>query len=291
MLLLIFLHVLALANNFSHSSPSSCTCSPFSGNPVSCCNHNDQCSHLSSSVICKHDTPICCNSDFDSHCCPPSSACSQGCRNSLLGSCTCIPLRPSNYNESNALFSLAFVAAAQCTPTGGLNNSWSCTACSKTVPLCNVIVVQEAEHLALVGYSKNRNAVVVALRGSLSFNDVIDDLKAAIMVPLPRAIEQGCTHGCQVADGFLEAVVSLQQGIEDAVTTVLALHPGCESVVVTGHSLGAAMLALLLSNNTAAPSISFNHLVQRPIYTFGQPRVGNSAYAQWISSKIFKKGD
>lgn len=272
------------------STATNCTCSPFSGNTGSCCNHNNFCKHLSSSLTCENDTPVCCTSDFSSHCCPLHSACSQGCRNSLLGSCRCIPLRSSKFNESDALFSLTYVAASQCTPESGLNNSWSCTACSTKEPLENVIVVQESGHQTLVGYNRKHNVIVVALRGSLSIQDWISDLKAAVMVNLPNAVAKGCTNECQVAEGFLESTSSLQLGIQQSVTKILALHPECQEVVVTGHSLGAAMASLLLANNTAAPAISFGHLVRRPIYTFGQPRVGNKAYANWMR-KIFPKND
>merc|ERR1711998_711497 len=113
----------------AHMHGTNCTCSPFSGNPVSCCNGNNKCSHLSSSLTCSGNTPVCCNSDFDSHCCPPASACSQGCRDTLLGGCSCIPLRHSGYTEQDALFALGFVAASQCDPAKGLNDTWSCTAC------------------------------------------------------------------------------------------------------------------------------------------------------------------
>jgi hypothetical protein len=147
---------------------TACTCSPFSGNQGSCCPDGaDTCSHWGETLSCTGGTPTCCNSDFASVCCPENSACSQGCRDSLLGSCDCIPLRESRYNETDALYSLAFVAASQCTPEAGLNNTWACTACPASMPLQEVTVVQNEGHQALVGYDESRGAAVVALRGSL----------------------------------------------------------------------------------------------------------------------------
>jgi hypothetical protein len=154
--------------NVAAAAATNCTCSPFSGNQGACCKGNNECSHLKSSTTCGGDTPVCCNSDFSSHCCPPASACTQGCRDSILGACGCIPRRASAYAEEHALYSLAFVAASQCTPAGGLSDLWNCTACPQSMPLELVRVVQAAGHQTLVGFDAAANQVVVALRGSLS---------------------------------------------------------------------------------------------------------------------------
>ena len=45
--------------------------------------------------------------------------------------------------------------------------------------------------------------------------------------------------------GFLEATRSITSGVERAVQSTLAAHPDCKRVIVTGHSLGAAMAVLL----------------------------------------------
>ena len=133
-------------------------------------------------MSCSGATPVCCNSDFSSHCCPANSACTQGCRDSLLGSCGCIPLRASPYSEADALDSLAFVAASQCKPEAGLNDTWSCRACSADRKLQNVSVVQAEGHQALIGLDKQLAKCVVAVRGSLSIQDWVDDLKSAVSV-------------------------------------------------------------------------------------------------------------
>ena len=130
------------------------------------------------------------------------------------------------------------------------------------MPLQEITVVQAQGHQALVGFDSNKHTIMVALRGSLSLNDWIDNIKAATTVPYPVC------PGCRVAAGFLQASLSLVNGIEDSVTGILANHPGTP-VVVTGHSLGAAMAAILLANSTA---FTFGSLVKSPVYTFGQVR-------------------
>jgi predicted lipase len=109
----------------------------------------------------------------------------------------------------------------------------------------------------------------------------VDNLKAAVLEP------SALCPGCEVAKGFMQAATSLQPGIEAAVAGVLRARPGSRGVVVTGHSLGAAMAALLLANQS---TFSWQRAVQTPVYTFGQPRVGNAAFAEWFSSAAFPAG-
>lgn len=126
--------------------------------------------------------------------------------------------------------------------------------------------------------------------------DWIDDLKAAVSTHLPHGLEHGCGSECKVAVGFLEATQSMCKGVEAAVVKVLSIHVDAR-VVVTGHSLGAAMASLLLANGTVCSGldgqdqITFGHLVDLPVYTFGQPRVGNNHYAEWMTRHLFPSGE
>lgn len=52
-------------------------------------------------------------------------------------------------------------------------------------------------------------------------------------------------------------------------------------VVVTGHSLGGALATL------AAVDVTLNRPhVPVDLYTFGAPRIGNKAFAQWFDAQI-----
>ena len=50
--------------------------------------------------------------------------------------------------------------------------------------------------------------------------------------------------------------------------------------MVTGHSLGGAMAIL------AAADIKLTFHRVDEVYTFGQPRVGNAAFAKWFETQI-----
>ena len=109
--------------------------------------------------------------------------------------------------------------------------------------------------------------------------DWIANLKSAVLVPFAACL------GCKIANGFEEAALSLRSGIEEAVREILAAdgmqNTSPPPVIFTGHSLGAAMAAILLSNSS---QFSFSPLITTPIYTFGQPRVGNPAFEEWFNA-------
>mmetsp|Transcript_9238 Transcript_9238/g.18877 ORF Transcript_9238/g.18877 Transcript_9238/m.18877 type:complete len:361 (+) Transcript_9238:70-1152(+) len=256
---------------------ASCTCSPFSGNQGSCCPDNSSsCSHWGETLSCAGETPVCCNSNFASNCCPENSACSQGCRDSLLGDCFCIPPRESKYVEEDALYSLAFVAASQCEAGKGLNNTWSCTACPQSWPLSEVNVVNHNGHQVLVGF--DGMAIVAAFRGSLSPQDWWADAENVAFTDYPEC------DGCKVGLGWYKAVQSVGDLVISAIADIDSRHPN-SPIILTGHSLGAAMAPLFVValedySASLASQITF------PIYTFGQPRVGNPEYAAWANERF-----
>mmetsp|Transcript_18955 Transcript_18955/g.35173 ORF Transcript_18955/g.35173 Transcript_18955/m.35173 type:complete len:362 (+) Transcript_18955:70-1155(+) len=255
----------------------SCTCSPFSGNPSSCCpSSTDICSHWGGSKTCKGDTPVCCNSDFDSVCCPENSGCTQGCRDSMLGECTCVPFRnTTTYNEQSALNSLVYVAASQCSPSSGLNDTWSCTACPPSYPLTGVNVVSNDGHAVLTGYDGEN--IIVAFRGSLSLRDWISDAENAVLTTYPNCDD------CEVGLGWYSAMNSVRDLVIEAVEGLSEEYEGA-GIILTGHSLGAAMAPLwLVELEERKPELSKQ--VIYPIYTFGQPRVGNEKYAEWFMER------
>ena len=115
-----------------------------------------------------------------------------------------------------------------------------------------------------VGLS-NAGEIVVAFRGTDNLENWIENLKSAVMVPYA-----GCS-GCEVADGFNDAWSRLSQQVVGAVQNLGGTDV---PLVVTGHSLGAAMAAL-----AAFQLKGMGYELSRPVYTFGQPRVGNPTYA------------
>ncbi|EFZ04454.1 lipase (class 3) [Metarhizium robertsii] len=151
-----------------------------------------------------------------------------------------------------------------------------------------------------VAVSNMSQSIVVSFRGTASIGDILKDLRVNLKDPkkhlermaaapqaigaVPPAASPGdadpalplCSK-CKVHAGFWEAF----RGVKDVLKRVLKeqreQHPG-HQVVVTGHSLGGAVA-----------SIAAGYLRKSGIdvdaYTYGSPRIGDPAFASFISSQ------
>lgn len=138
--------------------------------------------------------------------------------------------------------------------------------------------------------------LVVAFKGTSSFENVLTDLKL-LKTKLPEECGGGkvsltsfwgLNHikaSIMVHTGFLDAW--LNDGYNTRVLNrvqeiIMDLGgPNVVDLLVTGHSLGGALAALAaLSIKKAYPAA---HL---KVYTYGQPRVGNRAFAIEYNSKV-----
>lgn len=113
-------------------------------------------------------------------------------------------------------------------------------------------------------------SAIVSFRGTLpdSLRDWIDDLDTAASVPYG-----GCSN-CEVHDGFRDSWNALKGQV---LTALNGLSPYV--VHVTGHSLGGA-IAVMAAFELQAAGYSIGEVI-----TFGQPRVGNQAFAD-----VFARG-
>lgn len=123
-----------------------------------------------------------------------------------------------------------------------------------------------------VGYDSSKSAIVVSFRGSESIQNWISNLDA-ILTDYPPC------SGCRVHKGFYRAEQSSVNAVISEVKTLKQKYPSY-SVVVTGHSLGAA-LATLVSVDLKAAGLG-----PVRVFTFGSPRVGNTEFAEWYSATI-----
>lgn len=124
-----------------------------------------------------------------------------------------------------------------------------------------------------IGVLPTTKTIYVAIRGSSSTMNWLDDFEVKL-VPYDSFPE--CK--CNVHNGFYKSALSV---VSKTVSTVKALrtqYPGY-SVVVTGHSYGAAcgqLLAMELVKNG----------INVKVYDYGQPRVGDANYAAFVNTKI-----
>lgn len=117
----------------------------------------------------------------------------------------------------------------------------------------------------------NRKEIIVAYRGSIQLQDFVTDLEFALVDYTSPGVSN--TSGVQVHQGFITAFNSVAETVLSVVSNQVSTYPSY-SLVSTGHSLGGA-LASLGGVSLAAnfPSVPLR------MFTFGQPRTGNPAYA------------
>ncbi|KAF5328718.1 hypothetical protein D9619_011731 [Psilocybe cf. subviscida] len=152
---------------------------------------------------------------------------------------------------------------------------WICPA-----PLGNTLVDQFdiSGTQGFVVRDDSRKEIVVALRGTMELKDAFIDAQI-IQVPL-KSTGLANVGDSYVHIGFLYAYNVVASSVLRTVKAQKAAYPSY-TIIVTGHSLGAAVAALAaVSIKSALPSSNLK------LYTFGQPRTGNAAFATYVENLI-----
>ncbi|KAB5547318.1 Alpha/Beta hydrolase protein [Coniochaeta sp. 2T2.1] len=121
----------------------------------------------------------------------------------------------------------------------------------------------------LIAVDPTSKLIVVTFRGSSSVRNWISNIVFAF---------SSCSlvSGCQVHTGFNAAWAEVSSSVKSGVTAALKANPGF-AVVATGHSLGGAVATLAAAALRSSASVD--------LYTYGSPRVGNDAFANFVSSQ------
>jgi len=126
------------------------------------------------------------------------------------------------------------------------------------------------------GYDDTEKAIIIVFQGSVSIrNWILDAMFIQLDFDYPGVV------GARVHGGFLRGAESLYDLIIADVRTLLRTKPGYK-LVVTGHSLGAAhatLVSLLLRDSEG---------IEPEVQTYGEPRVGNRAFANYWNQRINK---
>ena len=175
------------------------------------------------------------------------------------------------FNMSVHDCALQYSAASHCS-TASLE-AWNCSSC-KPLPgfvLTAVVDDPETNIRGFVGYSPQNDTLVVSFRGTVGHLNWLEDSDLN-EVPLPNAPE-----GVEVHQGFLDSYRSVRTAVLMAVTATVA-KASPKYCLVTGHSLGGALAVLaVLDLHQTGLAGNFSSVL---MYNYGQPRVGNQAFAQ-----------
>lgn len=119
-------------------------------------------------------------------------------------------------------------------------------------------------------------AVTFVFRGTLiNSSNVVTDLTSVVMTPYAG---EGCSE-CNVAYGFQNAWLTIQDEVRSAMRALLAKHPGA-ATLFTGHSLGAALTVL------AAADLATTFNIAPMLITFGNPRVGDANFHGFFNTLV-----
>ncbi|KAG2594119.1 hypothetical protein PVAP13_5NG620700 [Panicum virgatum] len=183
------------------------------------------------------------------------------------------------YNSTLAKILVEYAAAIYTADLTQLFN-WTCARCGDLIKGFKMIqIVVDVENCleAYVGFASDINAIVVVFRGTQenSIQNWIEDLlwkQLDLDYPgMPEAM---------VHRGFYSAYhnTTLRDGIVSGIKKTRKFY-GDIPIMITGHSMGGAMASF------CAFDLVVNYgLDGVKLMTFGQPRIGNAAFASYFKT-------
>jgi predicted lipase len=159
-------------------------------------------------------------------------------------------------------------AVTHCTKDQIIN--WDCLICREGEKLTNVhyIYNQATNVLGFIGYLRSKDAIVLAMRGTIDYKNWIEDFSY-------YQLSYNLCKGCLIHSGFYLDYLSVSPQISTALDSLTQAFPTAK-VVVTGSSLGGALATV-----AALELQAITNKVEE-LHVFGCPRVGNANYAQYL---------
>jgi len=130
---------------------------------------------------------------------------------------------------------------------------------------------------SFVGVDSVQKQIIIAFRGTDNSFELLDEILSGVMGMFwpDLGTVQVLSYFGEVADMLINEAVP-------QITQMYQMHPD-HQVIVTGHSLGgslASIVAATLVKREIVPSSAIQ------VYTFGEPRTGDHAYAQLFNKLI-----
>lgn len=124
-----------------------------------------------------------------------------------------------------------------------------------------------------IGYRPSDKTIYAVFRGTHSVVNFLDDLNF-VTTAYPY-----CT-GCLVHFGFYSAQQAVVSDVIEEISSLVMRFPDYR-VVITGHSLGAAVATL-----TAVEVVQKNLGILPVLLNFGSPRIGNKEFAIYVTELL-----
>ncbi|KAI1827888.1 extracellular lipase [Xylaria intraflava] len=168
-----------------------------------------------------------------------------------------------------------YAGASYCNSESAVGSTVTCSgnACPNvTAAGATITATYSGDKTDIEGFvstDATNKVIVVSIRGSHSIRNWIADFEF---------LQQDCSFasGCKVHDGFATAWDEISSAVLAAVKDAKSANPDYK-IVFTGHSLGAAVSSL---GGAYARQAGF----EVDIINYGSPRVGNVAFATFLSN-------
>ncbi|KAI6641452.1 hypothetical protein MCOR08_001161 [Pyricularia oryzae] len=123
-----------------------------------------------------------------------------------------------------------------------------------------------------VALDSTAERIVVAFHGTITFAGYMADFNALLQ-------DDDLCQGCQIHAGFRSIWAAVGDVVMETVEKLHSEYPDY-SIVTTGHSMGAALATLAGANlRQKIPEKVID------VYSLGSPRVGNQAFAEYVSAQ------
>ncbi|KAJ2460526.1 hypothetical protein GGF42_000786 [Coemansia sp. RSA 2424] len=160
--------------------------------------------------------------------------------------------------------------------------NWDCPINCQSANTAGTIIdyhwsLKKIPSFGFVAHKDDTKEIIVSWRGSTTLMDWVADFTVASH-PWPDHIDGSAVHS-----GFLLAYNAGASKIKDVVAGLVQTYPDYK-IVLTGHSLGGAQATLAAVDIVAEHPEWANKL---ELYTYGQPRVGNAVFSNWLSKQPF----
>ncbi|KAJ9089357.1 hypothetical protein DSO57_1013730 [Entomophthora muscae] len=177
-------------------------------------------------------------------------------------------------SEAEAYRVMSFASLAYCTVPSV--EKMTCQACQHVqgAEVSQIFSDRDTTGRAVLLLDKKRDEIILTFRGSHTLDNWISNL-VFFLTPALYAKDT------QVHYGFKQACDALMFNIFDPLKKILNEHPNYK-LIITGHSLGAAVATLAASDLLHRKMITPKRL---HLFTYGEPRTGNLAFVRWLNSQ------
>ncbi|KAL4459318.1 hypothetical protein ABPG74_017931 [Tetrahymena malaccensis] len=182
------------------------------------------------------------------------------------------------YDKAESLNYLFYQKASYC-PRNNITN-WECGNICKFHPSMKDILVYYNDTHAAQGYlGFDRGQIVITFRGSTRTltNWIYNfDVKKS---PFEKC------QNCSIHSGFLKTYNDIKDQLLKNLDNLISKYPAAP-IIISGHSLGGAIATIAAIDIQHFLNERSYQNVIKEVHTFGSPRVGNQAFAEYYNQLI-----